>query len=44
MTQKEVIRKTIDLLSIELGTFNFKANIKEQGFIRKDDNAEPSNY
>jgi|GEM_PF-1865529 len=39
MTQKEVIRKTIDLFSIELGTFNFKANIKEQGFIRKDDNA-----
>ncbi|WP_343673621.1 hypothetical protein [Chitinophaga sp.] len=39
MTQKEIVRTIIDLLSKELAPLNFKANIKEQGFIRKDDNA-----
>ncbi len=39
MTQKEVIRKILNLLNTELGTFNFKANLKEQGFIRMDENA-----
>lgn len=39
MTQKEVIRKIVNLLNPELETFNFKANLKEQGFIRRDENA-----
>jgi len=36
MTQKEVIRKIVDLLSLELNGFDFKTAIKEQGFIRRD--------
>jgi hypothetical protein len=39
MTKKEVTRKALNLLSAELGAFNFKLNLKEQGFIRKHDNA-----
>lgn len=39
MTQKEVIRKIVELLSAEINTFDFKAAIKEQGFIRRDNSA-----
>lgn len=39
MTQKEVIRKIIDLLSNEMKAFDFEPSFKEQGFIRKTNNA-----
>lgn len=35
MTQKEVLRKLISLLTDELKAFDFKPSYKEQGFIRK---------
>lgn len=39
MTQKEIIHKIVDLLTNELKTFDFKPSYKEQGFIRKTENA-----
>lgn len=36
MTQKEVLRKIIDLLTSELKVFDFNPLYKEQGFYRKD--------
>jgi len=36
MTQKEVLRKIIDLLTSELQAFYFEPNYKEQGFVRKN--------
>jgi hypothetical protein len=39
MTQKEIIRKAIEFLRAEMNTFGFIAQIKEQGFFRKDNSA-----
>ncbi|MBG9376077.1 hypothetical protein I5907_07515 [Panacibacter sp. DH6] len=39
MTQKEVLRKIIDLLSNEMKAFDFQPSYKEQGFIRKTNSA-----
>ena len=39
MTQKETTRKLLNLLATELEPFNFRMNLKEQGFIRKDEQA-----
>jgi hypothetical protein len=39
MTQKEGLRKIIDLLTNELKIFDFKPSYKEQGFIRKPQDA-----
>ncbi|MCW3466432.1 hypothetical protein [Chitinophaga nivalis] len=36
MTQKQVIRDLLDLLQPKLNSFDFKADLKEQGFIRKE--------
>ncbi|MBV8252026.1 MAG: hypothetical protein JO154_05415 [Chitinophaga sp.] len=35
MTQKEVLRKLIDLLTTELKAFEFEPSYKEQGFIKR---------
>ncbi|MCW3466430.1 hypothetical protein [Chitinophaga nivalis] len=39
MTQKKVLRDLIELLQPKLSPFNFKPNLKEQGFFRKDEHA-----
>jgi hypothetical protein len=39
MTQKEILRKLIGLLSGELRIFDFEPSYKEQGFIRKTNTA-----
>lgn len=39
MTQKEVLRKIIDLLTNELKAFDFQPSYKEQGFIRRTEKA-----
>lgn len=39
MTQKELLKRLLTLLSAELEPFNFNVKLKEQGFIRKDNNA-----
>lgn len=39
MTQKELTRKLIDLLSTKMSIFNFKPQTKEQGFVRKEESA-----
>lgn len=39
MTQKEVLRKIIDLLTPELKAYDFQPSYKEQGFIRRTENA-----
>lgn len=36
MTKKEVIRKVLELIQTEMNTFDFKINVKEQGFRRDD--------
>ena len=36
MTQKGVIRKVLEMMQAELGAFDFKLNIAEQGFWRED--------
>jgi len=39
MTQKQVLRKLIDLLTNEMKTFDFEPVYSEQGFVRKNSNA-----
>lgn len=39
MTQKEVLRKLVDSLSNEMKVYDFEPSYKEQGFIRKTNNA-----
>jgi hypothetical protein len=39
MTQKEVLRKIIDLLTNELKAFDFEPSYKGQGFIRRTEKA-----
>jgi hypothetical protein len=36
MTQKGVIRKVLEMMRSELDAFDFKLNLKEQGFWRVD--------
>src|ERR1700752_2587274 len=39
MEQRAVIERITELLKGEMGLFNFSADIKEQGFIRRDKTA-----